>query len=316
MSISKRGYGLASLVAVLLIHNLAPDPPDTWLWTGVRNALHVPMFMLVTYILWSLLPLPKLLDRCAAVLAASLLFAFISEWVQGLASTGIAALSDVLNDMIASILTLGILVLLQHRRADRRWLHLNAVAACSAGLLLAAAVPVARVATVQMHRNDIFPTLVDYRANGHLIFHSCRADCRVTNGGQLRVHFNHGDWPGVSIAELPFPNVEFAQLRIEFALDTAEPFNLLVNMRDESNLDNKRTVSHPIAAGQRVLNIPLAELRPTPPHSAQVRIGLFTKPQHAGRNLWLHSMRYEPAQTLSRLVNHCTTAPCPSKTPQ
>lgn len=297
-----RGFlALAGLLLVLGLHNYYPLPSGTELWASYRDALHVPMFVLVASLFWWLLGALPQGQRVVLSMLSCTLFAIVSEAIQLFREVGTASVADLGVDLLASLLTLLILWLLTQRK---RYLTWNRGVACLLlfSLTWLAVYPLWVTRSAYESLESIYPRLTDYAMPSALLFHDCRTSCSLreledsadNRGIGLLVTFEGADWPGVNLLEVLAPSPTHKQLGLDFELHGSEPLELFVIFNPSQLRSSAQTVQHTIYPHQTSLKLPLQQLMLSQPKSETYRIGIFTAPQFSGRQIMIKSLRYGP----------------------
>jgi len=282
------------LIALVLLQQVGVVPGHGRVAAGLQNALHGPWFAAVTWLIHRLCSRRLASSRALIVTAvAALVFALGTEAAQ-FGGPRQPEWLDVGFDLLGAAAALTVLCGRAFAlRRSRVWTP-------ALLLMFIATSPFWVAAAIQMHRDAIFPRLVDIAApwQGGLL--EREADVRIVErppqwhdvpARVLEVRLTDTEWPGIHLPE-PVPDWRgFDALEVDvFVIEGAEalPLSVSIRLRGAPTDHVYRTIS--LTPGAHRLHLRLREL--FDPECAEVtRVVVYSTRSHAGRVFLLGDVR-------------------------
>lgn len=292
---------LLVVVAALLFARL-PIPP-TYAGRAIENAGHLPVFLLVTLGLLTVLRADYRIEGARLYALAGLLgvgLGFLSELIQRPLARD-ASWEDVFADAMGTVCALALYALFDRRTVMAKPVRLMALGVALLCIVVYVA-PLVRMTRAYVHRNGQFPVLVDFQSSIELFWIVGYGINRDISRGALDVDFTADEFPGVSLHE-PVPDwSNFRTLVIDVENPDSESLELGLRIHDRGHgrvFVDRFNRRFELAAGERrTLRIALDEVR-RGPRDRLMDIGhisditLFRGGNQGSRRLRIYSMRLE-----------------------
>jgi len=298
------------VIAVLLLITAFAQPTHGGIWQQTfGDFLHVPVFGIVATCLLLMSP-PHWSRRKRLLFVFGLTFVLgaLTEIAQ-IPTARDASLADLASDMLGAAGFVAIAAVFSRSisipKGRGRFLVMLGLA-----LLAWPVLPVARVSTAYLERNQALPALVRFDNRlGHVFFRLQNADIRKifppgVNSVAAEISLKDGPWPGIIFHDI-WPNWEpYSVLAIEVENPTVEtlPINLSVHDRAHRNGDqpysDRFNRSVDLAPGSKTIRIELADIRNAPAgremNMAKIDgLAIFCTQKEAGRQFVLYEIRLE-----------------------
>jgi len=290
------------VVAAALLFSRLPIPP-TYAGRTVENAGHLPVFLLVTLGLLTVLRVDYRIEGARLYALAGLIGAglgFASEVIQRPLARD-ASWGDVFQDTIGVVCALALYALFERRSAVTRPRRIAAFVVALVCIAVYVA-PLVRMAHAYVQRNAQFPVLVDFRSSVEPVWIRGYGINRHIDRGALEVDFSADGNPGVSVRE-PFPDWRrFKFVVIDVENPDAARFYLGVRVHDRGHgqaFGDRFNRTFELAAGERrTLRIALEDVRHGPRGRLMdmghiMDITLFRESNKGSRRLRVYSMQLE-----------------------
>ena len=223
------------VVAAALLFSRLPIPP-TFAGRTIENAGHLPVFLLVTLGLLTVLRADFRIEGARLYAIAGLLGAglgFASEVIQRPLARD-ASWEDVFADAMGAACALALYALFDRRSAIGRPLKF-AAAGVALACLAVYATPLVRMTHAYVHRNAQFPVLADFDSTIDLFWIVGYGINRNISEGALDVDFATDGFPGVSLRE-PVPDwTRFKTLVIDVENPGTDALNLGIRVHDRGH---------------------------------------------------------------------------------
>jgi VanZ family protein len=293
---------LLLVVAAALLFARLPIPP-TYAGRAIENAGHLPVFLLVTFGLLTVLRADYRVEGVRLYALAGLLGAglgFVSEVIQRPLARD-ASWEDVFSDAMGALCALALYALFDRRTAISRPQRLAAFVVALACLAFYLA-PLVRMGQAYVQRNARFPVLVDFAARFEPVWIVGYGTNRNVIRGALDVNFSGDGIPGVSLRE-PVPDWSgYKFLVVDVENPDAQVLNLGVRVHDRGHgqvFSDRFNRGFALAGGERrTLRIALEEVRRAPRgrlmdmgHISDIT--LFRDGNRGSRGLRIYSMHLE-----------------------
>jgi VanZ family protein len=268
---------IAGLLAFL---HFAPVGREEAFWLALQNYAHVPLFAVLTAMLFALVPgslrsrptLPYAFAFCAAMLLG-----FLSEVAQ-IAGPREAELADIIRDACGSAGALAFLFAFGRVPQRARAYRLPAVLAGTI-LLLAPAAPVVDAAVTRLHRNRAFPVICSFESvwdlrglavtDTRVVRVAPPSGWEAASGAHAgQVTFLPGDtWARFGWSE-PYPDWrEFRRFAFEVWSGSDSTQRVHLRIHDEAHdqsYEDRYNTRLAIAPGATTVRIPLSDLTHAP----------------------------------------------------
>jgi VanZ family protein len=294
--------GILALCAAALLFVPLPIPP-TVAGRQIENAGHMPLFMLLTFVLIVILRRDFGLEgwRLYGTAGAVGVFAgLLSEVIQRPLRRD-ASWEDVLADALGVVCALALHALFARGSSMPRKARVAAFAIAAACIVVYSA-PLVRMTRAYLHRNAQFPVLADFRSNLEMFWVVGYGVNRAQVGDALEVEFREEQFPGVSLHEPVADWSKFRTLIID--VGNPDPVRLRLTVRVHDKHHNKQFAdrfnrSFELSGGERrEIRIPLDDIQRGPRNRLMdlrhmSDITLFRGDNEGSRRLRVYSLRLE-----------------------
>jgi hypothetical protein len=289
---AQRPFWLAlALVALILLQQVTIVPMHGRLASGVSNGVHGLWFAVVTAVVYALVRTRVAAGRALGVTAVvGIVLSLATEAVQ-IGTARAAQWQDVVFDLCGGASVLLVLAARMGRlpRGRAYW--------GAAALLAITLLPAVVAATVQLHRNAIFPVLVDisaWRFGGLLTSDSAlRVVPRAGGGAALEILLADDTWPGIHLDE-PVPDWRgYDRLAVDvFVPEASAPLELHVSIRLRGGETDHVYRTFVLPSGETTVRLPLRELF-DPDANEVSAVVIYSRRPFAGRRLELRRVALE-----------------------
>ena len=289
---AQRLFWLAfALVALILLQQVTIVPMHGRLASGVSNGVHGLWFAAVTAVVYALVRTRMPAGRALGVTAVvGIALALATEAVQ-IGTERAAQWQDVVFDLCGGASILLVLAARMGRVPRGR-------AYAGAAVLLAITfLPAVAAATVQLHRNAIFPVLVDFSAWGFGGLLTSDSTLRVVpgegGGAALEILLADDTWPGIHLDEPVSDWRAYDTLAVDVFVPAASaPLELHVSIRLRGGETDHVYRTFVLPAGASALRLPLRELF-DPDANEVSAVVIYSRRPFAGRRLELRRVALE-----------------------
>ncbi len=294
--------GIFALCAAALLFVPLPIPP-TVAGRHIENAGHMPLFMLLTFVLIAILRRDFGLKGLRLYLTAGVigsLAGLLSEVIQRPLRRD-ASWEDVFADVLGVVCALALHALFVRKSPMPRGVRIAAFAIAVACIVVYMS-PLVRMTRAYVHRNAQFPVLADFRSNQEMFWVVGYGVNRARVDDALEVEFQAETFPGVSLHE-PVPDwSRFRTLVVD--VGNPDPVDLSLTVRVHDQRHNKQFAdrfnrSFALRAGERrEIRIPLDDIRRGPRQRLMDMrhisdITLFRGDNQGSRRLRVYTIRLE-----------------------
>ncbi len=291
-----------TLCAAALLFVPLPIPP-TVAGRFIENAGHMPLFLLLTFVLIAVLRRDLRLEGWRLYLTAGLIGVFaglLSEVIQRPLRRD-ASWEDVFADALGVVCALALHALFERKAPMPRRVRLAAFA-IAAACIVAYMAPLVRMTRAYLHRNAQFPVLADFRKDLETFWVVGYGVNRAQVGDALEVVFQSDQFPGVSLHE---PVADWSRFRtLILDVENPDPLALRLTVRVHDLKHNRQFAdrfnrSFELRAGERrEIRIPLEDIRRGPRQRlmdmSQISdITLFRSDNQGSRRLRIYTLRLE-----------------------
>lgn len=294
--------GAFALCAALLLFVPLPIPP-TVAGRIIENAGHMPLFMMLTFVLILILRRDFNVHGWRLYLTAGLigvLAGLLSEVIQRPLRRD-ASWEDVFADALGVVCALALHALFVRKPPVPGKVRIAAFAIAAACIVVYMA-PLVRMTVAYLHRNAQFPVLADFRSDREMFWVVGYGVKRARVGDALEVEFQADTFPGVSLHE-PVPDWSRFQVLV-IDVGNPDPVDLSLTVRVHDDRHNKQFAdrfnrSFVLRAGERrEIRIPLDDIRRGPrQRMMDMRhisdITLFRGDNQGSRRLRIYTIRLE-----------------------
>lgn len=299
-----------SICLLLLLHFYVPAPSGLWT-KSLLEALHIPVFGVVALSLFVATGLRRhwgLLQRAAAVCAASIVLALLSESAQ-ISGPRDASFEDLMSDWLGASAAL-LFALALSRRHDFRSAARFGFAVVGLASCLVALWPFITVSAAYLERNLQQPVLVTFDARlGHVFRRTQHSTLQLqpdpaTEKTIGTITLEEGAWPGLIFNDVWPDWREYSALVVEAGLEGNAPLEINVRVHDRAHKlggqphNDRFNLSYELQPGRHTLRIPLEQIRNAPKDRemdlSQIEgIVVFCSADQSGRRFQLVEMRLE-----------------------
>ncbi len=250
-------------------------PGDSLLSSAVHDALHMPWFFVLTWLL-------QLWFRSwQQTISVAVLFALTTEGFQTFTGRE-PSLADLGRNLLGGTSAWLVWHGIYHRR--RRITHL-----CLALFICVAVTsPVAFVLLSRDYALAQFPLLLDPNDARGRAFARATAPSRASELG-IHITVNDAAWPGLHLTEPVADWSRFSHLNVAVSVDSGPSVDLFVGLLLKPGDGITNFSVHKLQSEEQVVRVPLLSLLPSP-HSPVYDVFLYTSNEYQGRELVYHQV--------------------------
>jgi len=263
-------------LVVLLCLLFLPLPANNLWWREFFNSGHTVLFAFLSLVIYRQIKSTTCFSNVAAryllALFVGLLLGALIELLQGFVQRDVS-LSDLYSDFFGLSAGLCLTAAYELKASRARKVSVVSMAAMSGGLLLIGLSPLIQLSWFYMERQNAFPVVMDFEANGVSRFVRFSKVDLLDRTSLSRdkavypVQFNRGEYPGVSVIESEPDWSAYHSLRVNIFSENKANVELILRIHDVkhnqqfSDRYNKKLLIRP---GMNEISIPLSQVAIAP----------------------------------------------------